>query len=68
MAKQKLSIEDLDKDYLAKRKELQVQNYAQLMAALKVLNPGKTDSEIIKIYEDQAKAAAKAAKAAKTEA
>lgn len=46
-------------------KELQIKNYVKLMASLKVLNPGKTDEEIVAIYADQAKAAKKAAKAAK---
>ena len=64
-AKQVVTLEDLEKDYQATRKELQAKTYVQLMAALKVLNPGKTDSQIVAIYEEQATAAKEAAKAAK---
>ncbi len=54
--KKELTMEDLQKQYKEKRKELQIKNYNKLIAALKVLNPGKKDNEIIDLYVAQAKA------------
>lgn len=48
----------------AQLKEVQIKNYTKLMASLKVLNPGKSDEDIVKIYADNAKAAKKAEKEA----
>ena len=44
----------------AQLRELQIKNYKKLIASLKVLNPSKTDEQIVEIYADQAKEAKKA--------
>lgn len=58
MAKQAQTMEELLKQQRAARNALKTkitaENYSKLMTALKKLNPGKKDAEIIALYEAQA--------------
>ena len=63
MAKEKKELSPLDQLKKKHREEvkaltlkLTVENYNKLMTALKTINPGKTEDEIIAIYEAEAKA------------
>jgi len=63
MAKEKKELSPLEQLKKKHREEvkaltlkLTVENYNKLMTALKTINPGKTEDEIIAIYEAEAKA------------
>ena len=63
MAKEKKELSPLEQLMKKHREEvkaltlkLTVENYNKLMTALKTINPGKTEDEIIAIYEAEAKA------------
>ena len=42
-------------DRLALQQQITLDNYAKIMTALKTINPGKDEKEIIKLYQAQAK-------------